>query len=88
MCLAYHADFWYEASCYLSNQSKLLGNSNESTNTDETLTRLKEITEIAACKLYERSLETFMKDNMLIYLAYADFEEVNKKQCLSIGNLS
>ena len=32
--------------------------------------------ENAAGNLYERSLKTFMKDNMLIYCAYADFEEV------------
>jgi cleavage stimulation factor subunit 3 len=29
-----------------------------------------------AVNLYERAIKTFMKNNMLIYFSYADFEEV------------
>ena len=45
-------------------------------NLDENQSKLVEITENAAGNLYQRSLKTFMKDNMLIHFAYADFEEV------------
>lgn len=36
---------------------------------------IKEITENAAADLYERAINSFMKSNVLIHLAYADFEE-------------
>lgn len=76
LCLAYHPDFWHEASSYLYKKSKQLGESNKEKNSEENQLKLKEITENAAGNLYERSLKSFMKDNMLIHFAYADFEEV------------
>ena len=76
LCLAYHPDFWYEASSYLYKKSKQIGESNKEINLDENQSKLVEITENAAGNLYQRSLKTFMKDNMLIHFAYADFEEV------------
>ena len=63
LCLAYHCDFWHEAASYLYNQSKLgIEGYDEIQN--------------AAGNLYERAVNTFMKNNVLIHLSYADFEEV------------
>ena len=76
LCLAYHPDFWYEASSYLHKKSKEIGEANREKIPEESQLKLKEITENAAGNLYERSLKSFMKDNMLIHFAYADFEEV------------
>ena len=63
LCLAYHCDFWHEAASYLFDQSKLLEGNHEIQN--------------AANGLYERAINTFMKNNILIHLSYADFEEVD-----------
>ena len=35
-----------------------------------------------AAAMYERAVTTHLKDNMLLYFAYADFEEVSKEKCL------
>lgn len=71
LCLAYHCDIWHEAACYLHSQKKVLAE-NSIMSDDE----ICEITENAASDLYERAINSFMKNNMLMYLAYADFEEV------------
>lgn len=32
-----------------------------------------------AANIYERAISTLLKKNMLLYFAYADYEEVSKK---------
>lgn len=76
--MAYHCDIWHEAACYLSNQSKIFADKGPA------YSNLKEITENAASSLYDRAINSFMKNNFLINLAYADFEEVK----LDKNNLS
>ena len=74
LCLAYHCDIWHEAACYIYKQSdKYFA---ESFQTQDDL-YLKESNQNAAACLYERAINTFMKNNILINLAYADFEEVS-----------
>ena len=68
MCMAYHCDVWYEAANFLYQQTKL---SDESVEPE-----LKRNAEREASHLYERAINSFMKNNGLIYLSYADFEEV------------
>ncbi len=36
-----------------------------------------------AAAIYERAITTLLKNNMLLYFAYADFEEVRNKWILS-----
>ncbi len=72
LCLAYHCDIWHEAACYLYKQSKLF----ESNDKQSEQINLRQLIENEASFLYERAINSFMKNNTLIYLAYADFEEV------------
>lgn len=68
LCLAYHPDIWFEAANFLHQEGKAflkIGKEAEAN-------RLYCETE----KLYERAIETFMKDNLLIYFTFADFQEV------------
>lgn len=37
-----------------------------------------------AANIYERAISTLLKKNMLLYFAYADYEEVSKKWCSAI----
>ena len=39
-----------------------------------------------ASSIYERSITSLLKENMLIYFAYADFEEVNIYQDINTGS--
>ena len=77
--MAYHADFWYEAISFLFKASKEVCTSIEDVNSEEKEIQLKlrEEMESATEALFKRALETFMKANMLLHFAYADFEEVN-----------
>ena len=73
LCLAYNFDFWYEAADYLHNQKEiLLEKMNNSLSEEE----INELTDNATASLYERAINSYMKSNQLIHLAYADFEEV------------
>lgn len=38
-----------------------------------------------AANIYERAISTLLKKNMLLYFAYADYEEVSKKRCRAIN---
>ncbi len=76
LCLAYHCDIWHEAACYLLEQSKSCATEASSLEPPGKALYLKELYENAAGDLYERATRTFMKNNALINLAYADFEEV------------
>lgn len=77
LCLAYHCDIWHEAASYLYEKSKLM--TEESMGISTELQNLIKSAEISAGELYDRAINTFMANNVLIYLAYADFEE-------SLGN--
>jgi cleavage stimulation factor subunit 3 len=68
LCLAYHPDIWFEAANFLNKESQEYLKVNKETDAK----RLINETE----NLYERAINTFMKDNTLIYFAYADFQEV------------
>jgi hypothetical protein len=70
ICLAYHCDIWHEAACYLQEQAKNLPDSLSENSYN------KEYVLNAAAELYERAIASTMKDTPLVYLAYADFEEV------------
>ena len=68
LCLAYHPDIWFEAANFLNQERKAYLKAN---NEQEANKILKE-TE----NLFERAIASYMKDNLLLYFAYADFEEV------------
>jgi cleavage stimulation factor subunit 3 len=68
LCLAYHPDIWFEAANFLNQESKIL----MKLNNDIEAKKLYIETE----KLFDRAIDTFMKDNLLLYFAYADYEEV------------
>jgi cleavage stimulation factor subunit 3 len=68
LCLAYHPDIWFEAANFLNKESQ------EYLKLDKETDAKRLINE--AENLYERAINTFMKDNTLVYFAYADFQEV------------
>jgi cleavage stimulation factor subunit 3 len=76
LCLAYHCDIWHEAACYLHKQCNK--QFEDRTNLSQKELYLKQMNDEAASCLYERSINTFMRNNILINLAYADFEESRK----------
>ena len=73
LCLAYHCDIWCEGASYLYTQSKLFP---QVMDTTEQALNLKKNAEKEAGDLYERAINMFMKNNILIYLVYAELEEV------------
>lgn len=72
LCLAYHCDIWYEAANYLQTQSKKFPQISEISTGEN----LRSFYEIETANLYERAISSFMKNNVLIHLAYANFEEL------------
>ncbi|CAF3540845.1 unnamed protein product [Rotaria sordida] len=80
LCLGYHADLWYEVCAYLEQTSH-----GYSERGDAQLS--KRFLDDAAI-LYERAIQTYMRSNMLIHFAYADFEEqrLNIDKARSIYN--
>ena len=107
LCLAYHCDLWYEATAYLCKNSnrfltytlpaaaKEAEQQQEQQQQQPTSDELDEMNESAASCLFERAATTFMKNNILIHLAFADFEEVfpskletqHVRQLFTINNL-
>lgn len=71
LCLGHHPDIWYEAALFLEKSSKLLTEKGD-------LAAGKMFSEEAA-EIYERATTTFLKTNMLLHFAYADFEEGRMK---------
>ncbi|KAL3882786.1 hypothetical protein ACJMK2_029149 [Sinanodonta woodiana] len=71
LCLGFHPDIWIEAASYLEQSSKIL------TEKGDQVAGKMFADEAAA--LYERAITTVMKTNMLLYFAYADFEESRMK---------
>ena len=69
LSLGYHCDIWQEAANYLINIDKTYPKLNQSDK--EFLEMTKNNTEY----LYERALNSFMKNNTLLNLIYADYQE-------------
>ncbi|UJR32024.1 hypothetical protein I4U23_019492 [Adineta vaga] len=67
LCLGYHADLWYEICAYLEQVSRTYSERGD--------TQLAKRFLDEASTLYERATQTYMRSNMLIHFAYADFEE-------------
>ncbi|GIY24116.1 cleavage stimulation factor subunit 3 [Caerostris extrusa] len=63
LCLGHHPDIWYEAALYLEQSSKLLAEKKDE----------------EAAAIYDRATTSFLKTNMLLHFAYADFEEGRMK---------
>lgn len=79
LCFGHHPNIWHEYASYLDEQIKSLNDK------DGELTKklLKEQT-----TLFERAIKGFMRNNLLVHFAYADFEELrnDKKKALDIYN--
>lgn len=73
LCLAYNFDFWIEAVNYLNSQKEILLNKMDNQLSEEDI---NDLTENAAATLLDRAINSYMKNNQLIYLVYANFEEV------------
>ncbi|CAI9734176.1 cleavage stimulation factor subunit 3-like [Octopus vulgaris] len=71
LCLGHHPDIWYEAASFLEQSSKLL--------TEKGDQNAGKIFADEAAAIYERAITTLLKTNMLLYFAYADFEESRMK---------
>lgn len=71
LCLGHHPDIWYEAALYLENSSRNFADKGDMNNA--------KVFSDEAAAIYERAISSLMKKNMLIYFAYADFEEGRMK---------
>ncbi|XP_031756376.1 cleavage stimulation factor subunit 3-like [Xenopus tropicalis] len=67
LVLGHHPDIWYEAGQYLEQSSKLLAEKGDMNNA--------KLFSDEAANIYERAISTLLKKNMLLYFAYADYEE-------------
>jgi cleavage stimulation factor subunit 3 len=65
---ATHPDIYYEAANYLQQQSAQMA--------EKCDLQMSKFFAEEAINMYERAIKSFMKNNMLLYFAYADFEEV------------
>uniref|UniRef100_A0A6I8SZV7 Cleavage stimulation factor subunit 3 n=1 Tax=Xenopus tropicalis TaxID=8364 RepID=A0A6I8SZV7_XENTR len=75
LVLGHHPHIWYEAGQYLEQSSKLLAEKGDMNNA--------KLFSDEAANIYERAISTLLKKNMLLYFAYADYEEVS----ICIGDL-
>lgn len=71
LCLGHHPDIWYEAALYLEQSSKLLIEKGD--------TNAGKLFSDEAANMYERAISSLLKRNLLLYFAYADFEESRMK---------
>jgi len=67
LVLSYHPDIWFEAAQYLHETSLILAEKSQ-------ISLSKQFAQETS-NLYERAIKTFMRNNILIHFAYADFEE-------------
>ncbi|XP_063217787.1 protein suppressor of forked [Bacillus rossius redtenbacheri] len=67
LCLGHHPDIWYEAAQFLEQSSKLL--------TEKGDVNAAKLFSDEAATIYERATASLLSKNMLLYFAYADFEE-------------
>jgi cleavage stimulation factor subunit 3 len=80
LCHGYHPDLWYEACAYLEQISRQYSERGDAHLSKRFLDETS--------NLYERAIQTYMRSNMLIHFAYADFEEyrLNFDKARSIYN--
>ncbi|XP_075220656.1 cleavage stimulation factor subunit su(f) isoform X2 [Lycorma delicatula] len=71
LCVGHHPDIWYEAAQFLDQSSKLLIEKGD-------VNSAKMFSDEAAA-IFERATSTTLKRSMLLYFAYADFEEGRMK---------
>ncbi|PRD36893.1 UNVERIFIED_CONTAM: Cleavage stimulation factor subunit 3 [Trichonephila clavipes] len=71
LCLGHHPDIWYEAALFLEQSSKLL--------TEKGDPSAGKLFSEEASDIYERATTSFLRTNMLLHFAYADFEEGRMK---------
>ncbi|XP_030650237.1 cleavage stimulation factor subunit 3 [Chanos chanos] len=71
LVLGHHPDVWYEAAQYLEQSSKLLAEKGDMNNA--------KLFSDEAANIYERAIGTLLKKNMLLYFAFADYEESRMK---------
>ncbi|KAF2897562.1 hypothetical protein ILUMI_08611 [Ignelater luminosus] len=67
LCLGHHADIWYQAAQFLEHSCKVLQEKGD-------VNASKLFSEEAA-NMFERATSTLLSKNMLLYFAYADYEE-------------
>ncbi|XP_017774407.1 PREDICTED: protein suppressor of forked [Nicrophorus vespilloides] len=67
LCLGHHADIWYQAAQFLEYSCKVLQEKGD-------VTAAKLFSEEAA-NMFERATSTLLNKNILLYFAYADYEE-------------
>uniref|UniRef100_A0A8C4R4R7 Cleavage stimulation factor, 3' pre-RNA, subunit 3 n=1 Tax=Eptatretus burgeri TaxID=7764 RepID=A0A8C4R4R7_EPTBU len=71
LVLGHHPDIWYEEAQFLEQSSKVLSEKGDVNNA--------KVFSDEAGAMYERAVGTVLKQNMLLYFAFADYEEV--RQC-------
>jgi len=71
LCFAYHPDMWYEAASYLENTGRELTERGDMPGGQKLWEE--------AVALYEKATSNFLKNNLLLHFAYADFEESRKR---------
>ncbi|EFO86298.1 hypothetical protein GCK72_004918 [Caenorhabditis remanei] len=71
LSLGYYPDIWYEAAMFLQEASQTLDEKGD--------VKLAQALKQETCNLYERAITGLMKESKLIYFAYADFQEEQKK---------
>ncbi|GLV37008.1 suppressor of forked [Carabus blaptoides fortunei] len=67
LCMGHHADIWYQAAQFLEHSCKVLQEKGD-------VNAAKLFSEEAA-NMFERATSTLLSKNMLLYFAYADYEE-------------
>uniref|UniRef100_A0A3P9ANC3 Cleavage stimulation factor subunit 3 n=1 Tax=Esox lucius TaxID=8010 RepID=A0A3P9ANC3_ESOLU len=71
LVLGHHPDVWYEAAQFLEYSSKLLAEKGDMNNS--------KLFSDEAANIYERAIGTLLRKNMLLYFAFADYEESRMK---------
>ncbi|CAI2340027.1 unnamed protein product [Caenorhabditis sp. 36 PRJEB53466] len=71
LCLGYYPDMWYEAALFMQEASQVLDEKGD--------VKTAQIFKNDAVSLYERAISGLMKESKLLYFAYADFQEEQKK---------
>ena len=67
LCLGHHPAVWYQAAHFLESSSKILTEKGD-------VNAAKTLSDDAAA-MFERAINGLLSKNMLLYFAYADFEE-------------
>ncbi|XP_066255675.1 protein suppressor of forked [Euwallacea similis] len=67
LCLGHHPDIWYQAAQFLEHSSKIL--------TEKGDVNAAKVFSEEAANVFERATSTLLSRNMLLYFAYADYEE-------------